>query len=348
MRKNRYFAKILLLSILSTTLATTTFAGFFERTMMFVGDLCFTGAMQQKLIQDPHYPWVNVKEVLNKASLLVGNLEAPLSDNGKPYTQKTWILRGDPRTTAALKAGNFHAVTLANNHMMDYGQVALEDTLNALDKLNIAHTGAGMNQATASQPIILNTSNWIKVAILSYSFTYPEIFWATAKRPGVAHALPKNICAAIKEAKTRAHHVVVTFHWGREMESYPSGYQITVARQCIDAGASMVIGHHPHVLQGIEVYRGGLIAYSLGNFAFGSYAKSCTDSAILAVDYDRKGLIRAKLYPVNVNNYQVHFQTRLRHGTDAQRVLNHLQKISQKYHTQIKIQNELGIIELRK
>jgi len=348
MKKNHLLSKILFLLLLSITLTTTVFAGFFTRTFMFVGDLCFTGAMQQKIIVDPNYPWMGVKEILSKASLLVGNLEAPLSNQGEPYIQKTWILRGDPRTAQTLQAGKFHAVTLANNHMMDYGQFALEDTLNILDELKIAHTGAGMNQFEAAQPVMLHTSNWVKVALLSYSFTYPEIFWATAKRPGVAHALPKDICAAIKAAKTHSKYVIVTFHWGKEMEAYASGYQHTVARQCIDAGASIVIGHHPHVLQGIEVYHGGLIAYSLGNFAFGSYAKNCTDSMIFAVDYDHKGLLQAKIYPVNVNNYQVHFQTRLRYGADAHRVLNHLQTISKKYHTQIKIQDDLGIIELRK
>lgn len=133
------------------------------------------------------------------------------------------------------------------------------------------------------------------------------------------------------------------------MLNYPKDYQKNYAKQCIDAGASLVIGHHPHVLQGLQVYRGGLIAYSLGNFAFGTYStQGVKDSIILAVDFARDGLIQARLYPVNVDNHQVHFQTKRRFGKDAERVIQDLRNLSKEFKTEILFQKDIGIINIRK
>ncbi len=313
--------------------------------LMAVGDLNFAG-IESFLLNDPHYPWIGTKKVLSTATILIGNQEVPFSNRGQVYVKKRWSLRADPRTAASLTTAGFDLVTLANNHIMDYGVSALEDTLFILNQNSIAHAGAGLNLAAARKPAVLKTPDGQRIAFLAYSQTFPAEFWAQVNRPGTANADSQILAADIRNAKTQADMVVVSFHWGEELLNYPKPYQKKFAHECIDAGASIVIGHHPHVLQGMEVYRGGLIAYSLGNFLFGSYSAKSTDSAILAVDFDRNGLIQAQVYPVNVNNREVSFQTKLRHGADAQRVLADLRTFSAEFTTRIKTVGDTGIIPI--
>jgi poly-gamma-glutamate capsule biosynthesis protein CapA/YwtB (metallophosphatase superfamily) len=316
-------------------------------TLMAVGDLNFHN-IDGRVIANPDYPWAGTKEVLKTATILMGNQEVPFSDRGAIYAEKQWTLRANPKSVAGLVAAGFDVVTLANNHMMDYGPLALEDTLFTLKKAGIAYTGAGMNRAEARQPAFLTAPNGKRFAFLAYSLTFPEVFWATANRPGTAHGNPAHFPDDIGKAKEQADFVIVSFHWGKELQFYPSDYQKNYGKRSIDAGADLVIGHHPHVLQGLEVYKGKLIAYSLGNFLFGSYSKNCTDSVILGVDFDSEGPLNARLHPVNVNNHQVHFQTKLRRGADAERVLQDLRTYSKGFGTVIETQGDLGVIRIRK
>lgn len=315
-------------------------------TLMAVGDISFSG-MDHIILKNPEYPWVDTREILQTATTLMGNQEIPLSNRGAVYTKKTWILQADPRTVQSLTLAGFDIVTLANNHILDYGPIALQDTLNALDSAKIAYTGAGMNLEEARRPALITTPNGTKLAFLSYSLVYPEIFWASKTRPGTPYGDPAFFVPDIQKAKTMADYVIVSFHWSNELQFYPSDYQKNYGRKCIDAGASVVIGHHPHVLQGLEVYKGGLIAYSLGNFVFGSRSKRIKDSMILAIEYDKNGLICAKIYPVNVYNPEVEYQTRLRHGADAERVLQDLRTYSKEFRTVIESQGDVGVIKIR-
>lgn len=312
-----------------------------------VGDINFH-SIDSLILKNLEYPWKGAAAILEKASVLVGNLESPLSTRGSVYTKKTWLLRAHPRTVDSLVKVGFDVLTLANNHMMDYGPVALQDTLAALDNANIARAGAGMNRNEARQPAIITTPDGVKFAFLSYSLTYPELFWANSTRPGTPYGDPSFFVSDIKKAKLTVDHVVVSFHWSDELQYYPSAYQKNYGRLAIDAGASVVLGHHPHVLQGIEVYKGSLIAYSLGNFVFGSYSKRVKDSIILEIDCTKDGLSQAKIYPVNVLNPEVQFQPRLHQGADAQRVLNDMRTYSSQFKTEIESQGDVGVIRIRK
>lgn len=310
-----------------------------------VGDLYFGGPMQHRIVNEPTYPFAAVQSILANTDLLLGNLEGPLSLKGKPIFNKTYILRSDPRSIRALKIGKFTAVTLANNHIMDFGPVALEETLNVLDSQGILHAGAGQNLALARKPAVIPVRGR-SIALLAYNNTFPLEFNANVNRPGTARGELMSILADIRSAKERNGWVIVSFHWGEERKEWPKDYQKKFAHQCIEAGASLVIGHHPHVLQGIERYKNGLIAYSLGNFAFGSWSRNVSDSIILQVELNTTGFSRALIYPVNVNNYEVQGQTRLREGEDAKRVLQHLQKLSMPWNTLIRLTPKgIGIIE---
>lgn len=315
---------------------------------MAVGDLNFCGNFEKLILADPGYPWVNVKPVLEQATILMGNLEVPFCDNGRPYLKKTWVLKADPRTVQALVVAGFDLVTLANNHIMDFGPRSLEQTLKTLRQAKIKATGAGRNQAEARQPAFIKTPSGVTLAFLAYSTTYPAEFWATSNRPGTAYGKPAVFLADIKAARAQADHVIVSFHWSNELQTIPADYQLQYARQCINAGAALVVGHHPHVLQGIETYNGGLIAYSLGNFAFGSLTTKVKDSIILTVNFNKTKLLQATVYPLNVQNYEVRYQPRLRVGADAVRVLHDLQQLSAPFHTTIKINNGVGTIHIAK
>jgi poly-gamma-glutamate capsule biosynthesis protein CapA/YwtB (metallophosphatase superfamily) len=317
-----------------------------SETLLAVGDLSFAN-IETSVINNPDRPWVNVKNILSSGNILVGNQEVPFSTRGAIYTPKKWTLRSDPRSVQALVHAGFKVVTLANNHMMDYGPLGLQDTLETLDNAKILHTGAGANLNAAREAVFYTTPSGIRFAFLAYSLVLPDLFWANSTRPGTAYGAPSYFVADVKRAKTMADYVVVSFHWSDELKYYPADYQKIYGKQCIDAGASIVLGHHPHVLQGLEIYHGGLIAYSLGNFAFGTLSNNVKDSMILGVDYDRNGLIQAKIYPININNYEVNFQPRLRHGADAERVLQELRTYSSAFQTKIESQGDMGIIKIR-
>ncbi|MCL6588739.1 MAG: CapA family protein [Firmicutes bacterium] len=316
-------------------------------SLIAVGDICFAG-IEKKVIEDPEYPWAGTKSILQSGTILVGNQEVPYSTRGSIYTQKKWTFRMDPRTARSLTTAGFRVVTLANNHIMDYGPLAMQDTLNILDELKIAHTGAGNSLSEAREPAILTASDGTTFAFLAYSLVYPELFWASSKRPGTPYGDPAYFVPDIQKAKTLADYVVVSFHWGNELLFYPKPYQKLYGRKCIDAGASIVLGHHPHVLQGVEAYKGGLIAYSLGNFIFGSPSVKIKDSIILAVDYDENGLVQARLFPVNVSRYEVNYQPRLRYGEDAERVLQDMRTYSKEFKTEIKSQGGVGVVRISK
>lgn len=312
-----------------------------------VGDINFH-SIDGLILKDQEYPWNGTIDILKRKTILVGNLEVPLSKRGAEYTKKTWILRADPRTVDSLATAGFDVLTLANNHIMDYGPIALQDTLAALDNAKIARAGAGMNRDQAREPAFLTAPDGTKFAFLSYSLTYPEIFWANSIRPGTPYGDPSFFIPDIKKAKTLVDHVVVSFHWSAELQYYPSAYQKNYGRLAIDAGASVILGHHPHVLQGIEIYKDGLIAYSLGNYVFGSYSKRVKDSIILEIECAKDSLIQAKIYPINVLNPEVQFQPRLRQGEDAQRVLNDMRAYSSQFKTNIESQGDVGVIKIRK
>ena len=140
--------------------------------------------------------------------------------------------------------------------------------------------------------------------------------------------------------------LVVAFHWGGELRTDPKPYQRHYAHRAIDWGADLIIGHHPHVLQGIELYRDRLIAYSLGNFVFGSYSRNARDSIILRVRYDRLGLLYAEIIPISVFNLEVQFQPRLLRGEDRDRVIATLNTISKDLNDGRDILRPSGLITL--
>jgi len=263
--------------------------------MMFDGDA-------RKLIEAEGgaAPLAAVATSLRSADFTVGNLETPLSNRGTVVAGKPrWLVfEGDPRAVQGLVSAGFDAVSLGNNHMLDHGEIALSDTLTTLDRAGIGRAGAGLTETAAWKPAIV-TRNGARVAYLAFTDIVPSGFTPSASNPGVAIGTDmQRVAAAIRSAKQQADYVVVSFHWGVEESYTATPQQVADAHAAVDAGADMVLGHHPHLLQGVEFYNGKLIAYSLGNFVFPYYKPVGHYSAILRAALTPSGTTAASVTPV--------------------------------------------------
>lgn len=279
------------------------------------------------------YPFASLTSELKSGDIAIGNLEAPITRHGKEFTGKKFRFRVNPAAAKALRKAGFSVLTLANNHMMDYGEVGLEETLRHLDNVGILHAGAGSNLAAARKPAFMLIGDK-SIAFLAYSRTFPSEFYAGHDRAGTAPGVDSQYVEDISRAKSVADYVIVSFHWGAEKATIPRLYQVDVAHRAIDAGADVVIGHHPHVLQGIERYKNGIIFYSLGNFAFGSMSSTSDVSAIARVTLD-DGIKEVEVIPLNVCNREIKFQPRVLNGKGALSVMNHLNQLSKQFGTKI-------------
>ncbi|MDF2722181.1 MAG: poly-gamma-glutamate biosynthesis capsule formation protein [Paenibacillus sp.] len=268
--------------------------------LTFVGDVIFSDNVETALkVNGYDYPYWYMRQYLEKADLTIANLETPLTDRGTPQ-EKEYAYRSSPNALPAFKDAGFDLVNLANNHILDYGAVGLLDTFTHLDKAGIRWFGAGHNTAEAFKPVIVEKKG-IKIAFLGLSKVVPTQEWkAGPNRPGVAdtYAL-KAPLEAIRNAKKQADLVVVVAHWGVERQDMPEKYQKDYAREYIDAGADLIIGGHPHVLQGFESYKGKWIAYSLGNFIFTMNENPTTwETIVLQASCAKDGGCALKAVPV--------------------------------------------------
>ena len=210
---------------------------------------------------------------IQSADYFAVNEEFPFSSCGTQAPDKQYTFRLAPEKVSLFKEMGIDAVTLANNHALDYGTDALLDTCEILDQAGILHTGAGKDLDTAKQPVLFE-KNGQRVALIGATRVIPKADWAATKgHPGMLSSYEVSVeplLAQIAECHASGDKVVVLIHWGIERDEMPQEYQRALARRYIDAGADLVIGSHPHVLQGIEYYKGKPIFYSLGNFVFGS------------------------------------------------------------------------------
>jgi poly-gamma-glutamate synthesis protein (capsule biosynthesis protein) len=229
--------------------------------------------------------------------------------------------------------------------MMDFGPLALEDTLATLGENGILASGAGMNLDDARAPALLKVGGKT-IAFLSYSLTFPLEFYASRGRPGTAPGYKDYVRADIEAVRPKADLVVVSFHLGADLMPAAKDYQQALGRSAIDWGADLVLGHHPHVLQELELYKGRLIAYSLGNFVFGSESDKTNSSMILLCTFKGKALARVEAVPLDVNNYRVAYQPRVLTGSQATSLLGEINAASARFGTHLEIRDGRGVIDL--
>ncbi|MEW6439966.1 MAG: CapA family protein [bacterium] len=239
----------------------------FPITIAAVGDVAFAGPRADR--PSPEL-FRAVLPCLTGADLAVANLESPLLENGKPIPGKC-TLRGSPGWAAVLREAGIRLVTLANNHVMDYGEEGLSATLAALAAAGVRHVGAGKNRVEACAPVFLEVGSARLAVLARTSVIVSSPSHATEARGGVAFLHEGETLEQVRRCRTGADAVAVLLHWGIEEYQYPSVVQRRLAAKLIAAGADLVIGHHPHVLQGVEPLHGALVAYSLGNFVFDDF-----------------------------------------------------------------------------
>ncbi len=318
-----------------------------ELRIAAVGDIMLGGTGTPEFEKFGYdYPFDKTRELLKQSHIVFGNLEGPLTHADHAPVAKKYVYRSTPEKVApALRNAGFNVVSLANNHAMDQGAEGLKHTMDALDLVGIKHAGAGMNLAEARRPAILEAKG-ARVAFLAYTFTFPEEFWATADRPGSPFGHETQVRADIAAAKQQADIVLVSFHWGQEGKTELRDYQKQLGHAAIDAGAAAVIGHHPHVLQGVERYKNGVILYSLGNFAFGTYGPEAFRSAVAVLTFVDKKLAELRLHPLNVRNAEVVFQPTPLAGMEATKVVAEMQRLSQPLGTQLENRGSVAVLTL--
>ncbi len=237
----------------------------------------------------------SLRETIAESDLFMANLEFPFSDRGTKAADKQFTFRVSPSRVSVLQEIGPDLVTVANNHALDYGTDALIDTCDTLDAAGILHVGAGKNLEEAKKPQIIE-KNSKKIGFLGVTRVFPTGDWAASTtRPGMFSAYDTApVVNEIQKIKKQCDYLVVYIHWGIERNTQPESYQREIGHQYIDAGADLVVGSHPHVLQGIENYNGKWILYSLGNFVFGS---SIPETMLVKANVDGQGETSLSMVP---------------------------------------------------
>jgi poly-gamma-glutamate capsule biosynthesis protein CapA/YwtB (metallophosphatase superfamily)/Tfp pilus assembly protein PilF len=274
--------------------------------LVAVGDLSLARGVNVDLYTGrSESPLRYVAPLIGRANVAFGNLESPLTKRAKRSPTKgprggSIYLKGNPDYTFLLTEAGFDVLSLANNHILDYGEQGLSDTLYYLSQEEIKAAGAGLDLAAALEPATVDVDGYI-IKFLAFSGVEPEEYYAGPAKPGAAPLDEATVVSAIGRARREASLVVVSLHWGAESMAYPSSEQRRLAHKFVDAGADIILGHHPHVLQGVETYEGAIIAYSLGNFLFDSRYPDRHYSTVLAVEISRsRGILGFRLIPIYI------------------------------------------------
>lgn len=310
-----------------------------------IGDLLMDGSIRAQINKNGfNYPWEMVKEYFLNDDITVGNLETSITTRGTKWDDKQFNFRSDPRNLKAMKESGIDILTLANNHILDYGYDGLLDTLNHIDKSGIKRVGGGKDKKEAIQGIIVEEDG-IKIGLLSFSRVIPNVKWyATDKSPGIVGAYDPHIeevLNRIKEMKSQTDVVVLSIHWGVELSATPRKQEIDLAKKLVDAGADIIMGHHPHVLQGIEIYKGKPIFYSLGNFVFGTRNGLTSNTMIAQVNFINKKIDNIEMIPCTISGGR---PTPLL-GEERVKKINYMNTISKGFNTKF---DKDGIIIINK
>lgn len=241
-------------------------------------------------------------DLFKQVDYMTGNFENPIKDeeDNLPEADKIIHLSAQSAAIQALEEYNFSTVTLANNHMLDYGHEGLANTLDAFENSSITAVGAGRN-AEETSTYSMDEYNGLNVATLGVNdITYSAMEQPGLASPGVLTSDPEQFIPAIQNAQEEADLVVVHLHAGQEYDSSPTTRQQELAKAIADAGADIVVGHHPHVLQSVDVYNDTLIMYSMGNFIFDQGWTRTRDSAVAEYELMEDGTARIEFKPYRI------------------------------------------------
>jgi len=273
-------------------------------TLFLVGDIMMDRGVEYMIKKegggDFRFPFLKIAKDLKEADILFGNLESPISDKGTKVGS-IYSFRTDPKAIEGLTFAGFNILSLANNHALDYGRDAFEDTLKRLKESNINYVGAGFNENEAYSPIVKEI-NGIKIGFLAYTNLGSPYWKATENSLGIGWVDWNNIEKIkneIENAKSEVDILIVSLHSGEEYSLKPTQFQVEFSKMATDAGADLIIGHHPHIIQKNEKYGNGWIFYSLGNFVFDQNFSEETLQGEMVKVLIENGKIK-KVIPINI------------------------------------------------
>lgn len=270
-------------------------------TIAFAGDVHGEPPIENVLAEGDN-PLESVAALLGAADIAVVNLETAIGTSGVA-ADKTYTFQADPSLADALASAGVDVVNLANNHGLDFGHDAAEETVALVGEAGMRAVGYGADAEEAYTPALFDVDGRT-VAVLGITRVLPSRGWeAGADRAGMASAYdPEPAIAAVRAASAQADHVVVTIHWGRERMTCPDGEQVALARAFAAAGADAVVGHHPHVLQGVVDVDGTLVAHSLGNFVFYATRAEQRRTGVLTVTLGEEGVAGYRWDPATIDS----------------------------------------------
>ena len=269
--------------------------------LQFWGDLFISESRTSKLAKLPQID-PSIAKALDSCSVNVVNFEGVVTSHTEPLDpSKKFLLKSSPKIFAWMKSHNIFYAGLANNHTMDYGWGGASSMLSLFNKHEISYGGIGKSIKEASMPMIINSGEQ-RICVFSFSRTFPKIFWATETKPGSAGLTSAATIELIKSHRASCDTIIASFHWGAEGAPEPKQYQRELAKRSLRAGADLIIGHHPHTLQGMESFADKAVIYSLGNFIFTSYGgRVSTQGAALQIELNsHKGIKSFYLNPLEV------------------------------------------------
>lgn len=324
-------------------------------TLAFVGDIMLGRMVDREIATTaPERFWGSTLPILRAADAVFGNLECAISARGVPHgrIRKVFTFRARPAAVDVLKAASVRCVSLANNHVLDYGDDAFTDTLAHLDAAGIAHAGAGLTPGAARAPAVVEAAG-LKIGFIGVTDNEPD-FAATPERPGTFY-LPVDTApgtlAVLKEPIERARRdgaslVVLSAHWGPNMVDTPPAHFRRFARAVIDLGVDIFHGHSAHVFQGVERHGNGLILYDTGDF-LDDYAvdESLRNdwSFVFLVEVDAGRPARLRMMPVRLNFARVD----LAEGEEARAIRSRMTERCRKLHVRPKACAEGLELDLR-
>lgn len=271
-------------------------------TISFAGDVQFPDSVLNSYDQNGISAIADSEmlTLMQESDLFLLNEEFPFSLRGEPMPDKQFTFRTDPKYTSIFQDLGTDLVTIANNHALDFGQDAFTDTLEALKQADITYIGGGYDITEASAPAVY-TIEGQTFAFFGATRVSPAYEWyATNSQPGLFQTYdPARLNEAIAAANDTYDHVIVFVHWGIERNDIPEEYQRVLAKGYIDAGADLIVGCHPHVLQGFEYYKDVPIVYSLGNYLFGSRTG---ETLLLQAIFSPEGELKIQLVPCQRQN----------------------------------------------
>lgn len=303
--------------------------------LAFIGDVMLGRLVNESLKKEPpEHPWGDTLKVLQKATLRICNLECAVTDHDEPLKDYPKIshFRTDLKNSAVLKAARIDAVSLANNHVLDFGYAGLKDTFSVLDRSGIDYFGAGENIAKAAEARVIS-KNGLKIGFIAFSDNEPG--WeADKKSPGIFYSPLDaedlrigSLLKIIREAKKKVDFLVVSAHWGDNWGYTPPLSHIQTAHAFIENGADVIFGHSPHVFRGIEIYDNKPIIYSAGDF-MDDYAvndiERNNESFIFMIETENASIRSIKLFPVIIDS----LRASLAQGKQAEEISRKMEWLS--------------------